>query len=84
MSKSELIDEKNIVTPVATYKNNVNININNTSNEINNKYNKIFQAIEYNYYGVIKSLLESEDAEKYLNTKNSENKKPFNNRFIFR
>ena len=77
MSKSELIDEKNIVTPVATYKNNVNININNASNEINNKYNKIFQAIEYNYYGVIKSLLESEDAEKYLNTKNSENKKPF-------
>ena len=75
MSKSDLIDEKNIVTPVATFKNNVN---NNNSNELlNNKYNKIFQAIEYNYYGVIKSLLESEDVEKYLNAKNAENKKPF-------
>ena len=75
MSKSDLIDEKNIVTPVATFKNNVN---NNNSNELlNNKYNKIFQAIEYNYYGVIKSLLESDDVEKYLNAKNAENKKPF-------
>ena len=75
MSKSDLIDEKNIVTPVATFKNNVN---NNNSNELlNNKYNKIFQAIEYNYYGVIKSLLESEDVEKYLIAKNAENKKPF-------
>ena len=75
MSKSDLIDEKNIVTPVATFKNNVN---NNNSNELlNNKYNKIFQAIEYNYYGVIKSLLDSDDVEKYLNAKNAENKKPF-------
>ena len=76
MNKSEIKDDKSIFnaksednTPFSSFK------INN--NEMNNKYNKIFQAIENNYYGVIKSLLESEDVEKYLNVKNAENKKPF-------
>ena len=75
MNKSD-INEKGIFnirsednTPIASFK------INNF--EMDDKYNKIFQAIENNYYGVIKSLLESEDAEKYLNVKNAENKKPF-------
>jgi len=76
MNKSDIKDEKGIFnyksddnTPIASFK------INNI--DIDDKYNKIFQAIENNYYGVIKSLLESEDAEKYLNVKNAENKKPF-------
>ena len=76
MNKSDVKDEKGIFnyrsddnTPIASFK------INNI--DIDDKYNKIFQAIENNYYGVIKSLLESEDAEKYLNVKNAENKKPF-------
>ena len=75
MNNSEIRSEKNIFkknsdenTPIQSFKIN---------NEINSKYNKIFQAIENNYYGVIKSLLASEDAEKYLNAKNQENKKPF-------
>ena len=44
---------------------------------INNKYNKIFHAVENNYYGVIRSFLESENVEEYLNAKNTENKAPF-------
>ena len=77
MNKSEIKDDKSINffniksednTPIGSFKIN---------NEINNKYSKIFQAIENNYFGVIKSLLESEDAENYLNAKNPENKKPF-------
>ena len=75
MNNSEIRSEKKLFnkksdesTPIQSLKIN---------NEINNKYSKIFQAIENNYYGVIKSLLESEDAEKYLNAKNAENKKPF-------
>ena len=83
MSKSELNEEKNNKcfiykpdeeTPIASYKNDNDIN---NINNMNNKYHKIFQAIENNYIGVIKSLLESEDCEKYLNVKNAENKKPF-------
>ena len=79
MNKSEFNDEKqsglfNIgpdeETPIATMKNNNN-------RIMNNKYNRIFHALENNYYGVIKSFLESDDAEKYLNAKNTENKKPF-------
>ena len=82
MSKSELVDDRNNFkfdddkdkdknTPVALYK------INNNINEMNNKYNKIFYAIENNYIGVIKSFLESENVEQYLNIKNAENRKPF-------
>ena len=76
MNKSDIKNEKGIFnyrsddnTPIASFK------INNI--DIDDKHNKIFQAIENNYYGVIKSLLESEDAERYLNVKNAENKKPF-------
>ena len=46
-------------------------------NQINNKYTKIFHAIENNYHGVIKSFLESENVEEYLSVKNQENKTAF-------
>ena len=59
-----------IVSSFASYKTNI-IGINS------NKYTKIFNAIENNYYGVIKSFLESENVESYLNVKNQENKNPF-------
>ena len=49
----------------------------NNSNQIANKYNKIFHAIENDYHGVIKSFLESEDVEEYLHVKNQENKTAF-------
>ena len=49
----------------------------NNTNQIMNKYNKIFHAIENNYHGVIKSFLESENVEEYLSVKNQENKTAF-------
>ena len=48
-----------------------------SQNQINNKYMKIFHAIENHYYGVIKSFLESENVEEYLTVKNQENKTAF-------
>ena len=78
MNKSEIKDDKgNNIFNIRSDENTPIASIKNNNVEYNSKYNKIFQAIENNYYGVIKSLLESEDCEKYLNIKNSENKKPF-------
>ena len=48
-----------------------------SQNQINNKYIKIFHAIENHYFGVIKSFLESENVEEYLTVKNQENKTAF-------
>ena len=42
----------------------------------NNKYLKIFNAIENGYYGVVKSMLEGESGYGYLTVKNIENKTP--------
>ena len=56
-------------TLLSTYKINQNQN--------NNKFTKIFHAIENNYHGVIRSFLESENVEEYLNVKNQENKTAF-------
>ena len=42
-----------------------------------NKYYKIITAIESNYYGVVKSLLNTEDFEEYIKIKNEENKTSF-------
>jgi len=39
---------------------------------------KIFNAIEGGYYGVVKSMLESENGYEYLTIKNIENKTPLN------
>ena len=49
-------------------------NYNNTNN---NKFFKIFSAIENGYYGVVKSMLEGENGYEYLTIKNVENKTPF-------
>ena len=63
-----------------------NNNNNNHSNLLNtglkkhktqNKYMKILTAIENNYYGVVKSLLNTEDYEEYIKIKNEENKTSF-------
>ena len=48
-----------------------------SQNQIMNKFNKIFHAIENHYHGVIKSFLESENVEEYLTVKNTENKTAF-------
>ena len=48
-----------------------------SQNQAINKYNKIFHAVENNYYGVIRSFLESENVEEYLKVNNQENKAPF-------
>ena len=42
----------------------------------NNKYAKIFSAIENGYYGVVKAMLEGENENEYLTIKNIENKTP--------
>jgi len=42
----------------------------------NNKFAKIFNAIENGYYGVVKSMLEGENGYEYLTVKNIENKTP--------
>ena len=42
----------------------------------NNKFTKIFNAIENGYYGVVKSMLEGENGYEYLTVKNIENKTP--------
>jgi len=67
--------------------NNNNINNNNQSNsnllnpikkyKPQNKYMKILTAIENNYYGVVKSLLNTNDYEEYIKIKNEENKTSF-------
>ena len=66
--------------------NNNNNNNHNNSNLLNpslknhktqNKYMKILTAIENNYYGVVKSLLNTEDYEEYIKIKNEENKTSF-------
>ena len=51
---------------------------NNDNNISNNKFLKIFNAIESGYYGVIKSMLEGENAYEYLTVKNIENRTPLN------
>ena len=48
----------------------------NSNNIYVQKYAKIFNAIENNYYGIVKALLESENVEEYLTVKNIENKTP--------
>ena len=48
----------------------------NTNIKTNNKYLKIFNAIEGGYYGVIKSMLEGEYAYEFLTIKNIENRAP--------
>ena len=48
----------------------------NNNNIYTQKYSKIFNAIENNYFGIVKSLLESENVEEYLTVKNIENKTP--------
>ena len=47
----------------------------NTTNN-NNKFTKIFNAIDNGYYGVVKSMLEGENGYDYLTVKNIENKEP--------
>ena len=46
------------------------------NNNINNKFLKIFNAIEGGYYGVIKSFLEGENVYDYLTIKNIEGRTP--------
>ncbi len=53
-----------------TLKSNYNNNLNN------NKYMKIFNAIENGYYGVVKSMIEDENGYEYLTIRNIENKTP--------
>ena len=53
-----------------TLKSNYNVNLNN------NKYIKIFSAIDNGYYGVVKSMLEGENGYEYLTIHNVENKTP--------
>ena len=48
----------------------------NTNIKMNNKFLKIFNAIEGGYYGVIKSMLEGEYAYEFLTIKNIENRTP--------
>ena len=48
----------------------------NTNFKMNNKFLKIFNAIEGGYYGVIKSMLEGEYAYDFLTIKNIENRTP--------
>ena len=48
----------------------------NCNNVNNNKYMKIFNAIENGYYGVVKSMIEGENGYEYLTIKNIENKTP--------
>ena len=76
--KDEAITEEknNDAPPLAGATLLSNYKFNNT-NQIMNKYNKIFHAIENNYHGVIKSFLESENVEEYLSVKNQENKTAF-------
>jgi hypothetical protein len=52
--------------------------ISNNDNITKNKFLKIFNAIESGYYGVIKSMLEGENAYEYLTIKNIENRTPLN------
>ena len=52
--------------------------ISNNDNITKNKFLKIFNAIESGYYGVIKSMLEGENAYEYLTVKNIENRTPLN------
>ena len=49
----------------------------NPPNLGNSKYSRIFHAIENKYYGAVKSYLDNEDGEMYLNIKNQENRTPF-------
>ena len=58
--------------------NNINNTNNNGGNNNNSKFLKIFNAIEGGYYGVVKSMLESENGYEYLTIKNIENKTPLN------
>ena len=53
-----------------TLKSNYNANL------TNNKYIKIFNAIDNGYYGVVKSMLEGENGYEYLTIQNVENKTP--------
>ena len=60
----------------------------NYNNIYTQKFAKIFNAIENNYFGIVKALLESENSEEYLIVRNIENKTPLylclnkNNDFI--
>ena len=62
---------------------NNNNKLNNILNPIKkhskspNKYIKIIKAIENNYYGIVKSLLNTIDFEEYIKIKNEENKTSF-------
>ena len=77
--------EKNIslINSDKSSQNGNNNNINNILNPLRknskspNKYNKIIKAIENNYYGIIKSLLNTIDFEEYIKVKNEENKTSF-------
>ena len=60
-----------------TLQNSTNRHLNINANQTQNKYYKIFSAIDSNYFGVVKSLLSSVDYENYLKIKNIENKTPF-------
>ena len=51
--------------------------IKKNENSTNNKYIKIKKAIEKNYYGIIKSLLEENDYIEYMKVKSNENKTSF-------
>ena len=71
--KSILTSEKN-----AQGENNIEMTkIKKNENSTNNKYIKIKKAIEKNYYGIIKSLLEENDYIEYMNVKSNENKTSF-------
>ena len=52
------------------------ITIKSSANIINNKFLKIFNAIEGGYYGIIKSMLEGEYSYEFLIVKNIESRTP--------
>ena len=52
----------------------VTIKSSNNNLNMNNKFLKIFNAIEGGYYGIIKSMLEGENVYEYLTIKNMENR----------
>jgi ankyrin repeat protein len=77
-SKDEAVtDDKNNAAPPMAGATLLSAYKYNNSNQITNKFNKIFHAIENNYHGVVKSFLESENVEEYLSVKNQENKTAF-------
>ncbi len=58
-------------------KNNNSLNPIKKNSKSHYKYYKIIKAIENNYYGIVRSLLNTSDFEEYIKIKNEENKTAF-------